>query len=129
MVLWFWLVSLAFITFLSIVYRIAVFASPDLRFQLLRLKSRMCDYNDIRFVFSRGDIGDWLLLILLTKNVDPFNLRTVIKGMKHEIKLRDDKNKQNETDSSRKSFDGDDLEGGSEESSIEESTVVEQKTT
>lgn len=89
----------------------------------------MCDYNDIRFVFSRGDIGDWLLLILLTKNIDPINLRIIIKGMKHKIKRKEDKDKQNETDSSVKSFDGGDLEEGSGESSIEESTVVEQKTT
>lgn len=128
MVLWYWLVGLAIITCASIVYRLAVFASPELRFQLLRLKSRTCDYNDIRFVFSRADIGDWLLLILLTKNIDPFTLRLVIRDLKQSIKKKEEREKLHGKDSPEQSYDGDDLEEGSEETSIEESTVVEQQT-
>ncbi|CAM1299206.1 Inx2 (predicted) [Pycnogonum litorale] len=77
--LWFWFVILAILSISSVVYRLLLIISPDLRRFVLRtcygLVSRR---RRIDVVSDEGGVGDWFVLNLLGKNLDSFNFKSLI---------------------------------------------------
>lgn len=52
-----------------------------MRFQTLRLRSRVANFNTLESVFSQGDIGDWFLFLLLARNIDPMTFKKLIEKL------------------------------------------------
>lgn len=78
--LWFWLIILAVVTGLNLVYRLAVLMVPSLRlFMLRRLASPSLDSSTM--VVNRVPIADYFLLHLLGKNLEGFLFNGLIDDM------------------------------------------------
>lgn len=79
--LWFWFVFLAVATGLALVYRMAVIFLPSLRLLVTRNRARLVDNDELETVLEKCQMGDWLVLDLLAKNLDPLNYRDTIHDL------------------------------------------------
>lgn len=68
--LWFWMHFVAAISILVIIYRTATLCICSYRCFMLRVLSHPNDADEIREVYKKLQIGDWLLLLLLEQNVN-----------------------------------------------------------
>lgn len=68
--LWFWFVTMIFLSIMAFIYRLHVCAVSKLRFKLLQARARLVTYHQLEFVYRRCEIGDWFLMYQLCKNVD-----------------------------------------------------------
>lgn len=84
--LWFWFIILAVLSGIILVYRMLIILWPAARFLVLRSRSRITDKKDLHLIMSRVHLGDWFLLYLLCKNLEPLNFRDVIKDFASELK-------------------------------------------
>ena len=78
--LWFWLIILAVVTGLNLLYRLAIFMCPPFRVYLLRRLSSP-SLNSSRTVVKRVPIGDYFLLHLLGKNIEGVHFNALIDDM------------------------------------------------
>ena len=76
--LWFWFIILAVITGLALLYRIAVILGTQARMYLLRAQARLAPRSDVETVAQKCQIGDWFVLLLLGKNIDPLVYKELI---------------------------------------------------
>ncbi|XP_054714018.1 innexin inx2-like [Uloborus diversus] len=84
--LWFWFITLAVLSAIVLAYRMLIIFWPASRFLALRSRSRIVDKKDLHVVLSRANLGDWFLLHLLCKNLEPLNFRDLIKDFAAELK-------------------------------------------
>lgn len=84
--LWFWFIILAVLSGIILVYRMLIILWPAARFLVLRSRSRITDKKDLHLIMSRIHLGDWFVLYLLCKNLEPLNFRDVIKEFASELK-------------------------------------------
>lgn len=94
--LWFWFVFLALLSGGLLIYRVCVLMSDKFRDKVLIHRARLADREDVITVLSNGDIGDWFLLYMLCKNMDPLHYRELV------VQLSTEKNGGDETDSDEK---------------------------
>jgi hypothetical protein len=92
-ILWFWFYLLEIITTFLVIYRMLALLFPTLRYHILRLKAKRSKPDYIKFVLSRCSIGDWFVLILLQKNMDPFNFSQIIELFASSLRV-DNKDNQ-----------------------------------
>ena len=78
LLLWWWLWILFAISALAVIYDLVVMAFPSSRFYLLANFNRLVPGDAFEIVLDRISYGDWFLLYLLSKNLDPFHYRDVI---------------------------------------------------
>ncbi|XP_071516475.1 innexin inx2-like [Panulirus ornatus] len=78
--LWFWFIVVAAVSAFGLLYRLATF-SPGFRHLLLMGRSRLVPEDKIEAISRRCHIGDWFMLLLLAKNMDPF----VYKEFIHDL--------------------------------------------
>lgn len=83
--LWFWLVMLAIISGIIMIYRLAVIFFPRLRYMVLRSRARLCDRHTLKIIMDSSKIGDWFILYLLCKNMDPINFRELTKELTKDL--------------------------------------------
>jgi cytochrome b subunit of formate dehydrogenase len=83
--LWFWFVFLAIITGIILIYRVAIIVFPRLRYVTLRSRARLTDRYHLRLVMDVAKMGDWFLLYLLCKNVDPLHFRELMLELAKEL--------------------------------------------
>jgi len=79
--LWFWFIAVAIITGLILVYRMVIIFFPHMRYVTLRSRARLTDRYHVRLVTDKAKIGDWFLLYLLCKNIDPINFRELMQEL------------------------------------------------
>ncbi|XP_032673121.1 innexin inx2-like [Odontomachus brunneus] len=77
-VLWFWLVFLAGVGFLAVIYRIIVFSQFWARVYLLRGAARVLRRSKAERVVRVFHFGDWFLLQQLAENVNPVVYRELV---------------------------------------------------
>uniref|UniRef100_U5EUV3 Innexin n=1 Tax=Corethrella appendiculata TaxID=1370023 RepID=U5EUV3_9DIPT len=87
--LWFWFITLTILTFVSILYRLAVIVWPKARCYLLRARSRLSNHEDIEFIADKCQIGDWFVLYQLGKNIDPLIYKEVIVDLAAKLTGKD----------------------------------------
>lgn len=73
-----WFHVLAIISLLVVIYDSAILRSPLLRLSVLRLSSSMNCAKDIEIVHNQLWIGDWFILQLLEKNLNPTVYKVLI---------------------------------------------------
>lgn len=71
--LWFWLFGMLFVSILNILYRIGTIFSLRLRHLILCKNTLLSDRNVLKNLVSKTNIGNWFLLSMLAKNIDPQN--------------------------------------------------------
>ncbi|XP_050036071.2 innexin inx2-like [Dermacentor andersoni] len=79
--LWFWFVILAVVSALVLVYRVVLFISPMTRYHAIKSKARLTNGTQLERVLERSQIGEWFLLDLLVKNLDPVHYRDLITDL------------------------------------------------
>ena len=78
---WFWLLILGLLTFLVLVYRVAIIFSPYIRAFVLHLRYRRVKKECIDMVIGKSYVGDWFLIYLLGQNIDS----VIFKDVLHEL--------------------------------------------
>ncbi|KAL3205634.1 hypothetical protein MRX96_052959 [Rhipicephalus microplus] len=76
--LWFWFIILAVLSGVVLIYRAFVIFLPQIRFMVLRRRAKLANKDYVERVCDRCKLGDWLILDLLCKNMDPVNFRDLI---------------------------------------------------
>ena len=84
--LWFWCYLLAFASALALLFRLATVFFPRVRIMTTHSHSRFASQEALREVCAAGNVGDWFLLDLLSKNMDPLNFRDLILELKMMLK-------------------------------------------
>lgn len=95
---WFWLVALAAVTAAFLIYRVAVIAGPAIRVALIAVKggksTKRADVEEILEPASLNffeRLGDWFLLHLIIKNLNPLLVNDLIKQL-HKEEMGDNSN-------------------------------------
>ncbi|XP_069952981.1 innexin inx2 isoform X1 [Cherax quadricarinatus] len=78
--LWFWFVLVAVISAFGLLYRLATF-SPGFRHLLLRGRSRLASAEKVEAVSKECQIGDWFILYLMARNMDPYVFKEFINTL------------------------------------------------
>ncbi|CAL8126486.1 unnamed protein product [Orchesella dallaii] len=79
--LWFWFVFLAMVSMIGLLYRLLTIALPSVRAQRLQLIAALCDERMVQRVSQQCGYGDWFLLCLLGKNMDPVFYADIISEL------------------------------------------------
>jgi hypothetical protein len=70
--IWFWLVILAVITGVQLVYRAVTLYSPVLRQTVLRSNARQVTKRELDILNRKCQFGDWFFLHNIGRNIDHF---------------------------------------------------------
>lgn len=84
--LWFWFVFLAVISGGLLIYRIIVLLCEGFREKVLVHRARLTEREDIEIILGNCDIGDWFLLYMLCKNMDPLHYRELASKLSNSAK-------------------------------------------
>ncbi|KAG7164694.1 Innexin inx2-like 4 [Homarus americanus] len=82
--LWFWFVVVAIISAFGLLYRLATLTS-SFRHLLLRGRSRLASAEKVESISRRCQIGDWFILYLLAKNMDPFVYKDFVNDLSEKL--------------------------------------------
>lgn len=87
-ILWFWLMILAFLSTVAILFRIVVFCLPPLRTIMIMGRLRYVRRRAVSKIIKKYTFGDWFVLYLLSKNVNQILYKDLIvelsKNLEHE---------------------------------------------
>lgn len=77
-IIWFWFVLLAGLTFLMLLFGLIIMASPAARVHMLNLRFGISQLSHLNMIVKKSTIGDWFLLYLLGKNMDSYILKDIV---------------------------------------------------
>lgn len=83
--LWFWFVALAYLSLMTVVYRLVIIFSPRMRVYLLRVRYRLIRKDAVDLIVRRSKMGDWFLFYMLGENVDSTIFRDVMHELAHRL--------------------------------------------
>lgn len=84
-VIWFWFIILATLLTLLIIYRAVILTCPSIRPRLLRARNRMVPIEVAEAISRKTNIGDWWIIYMLGRNVDPVIFRDVVSELAKKI--------------------------------------------
>lgn len=90
--LWFWFILLTVLTAILLAYRIFILAFPKFRPQILHARCRLTPTKTLNALLRNANIGDWFLLYLLGKNMDPVIFREVCTDLSKKLETADSNN-------------------------------------
>lgn len=76
--LWFWFYFLALISLIALVYRAITIVVPRVRLMATHSRSRITNRDALTTVVNQCKIGDWFMLDILSKNLDPLNFKDLV---------------------------------------------------
>jgi len=82
LLLWFWMFGLTILTFVHLVFRLAVIGIPPLRVLMIIVKTRgfsQADLSTCRNVLDHCYLGDWFVLYQLSKNSNTYFFRYLLR--------------------------------------------------
>ncbi|ODM89472.1 Innexin inx1, partial [Orchesella cincta] len=85
--IWFWFVVLVVLTWIVVVFRVCIFLSPALRFQLIHTRNKTVSDVVALDLYRRLSVGDWWLLYMLAQNIDPKIYKEVIKNGRKKCRI------------------------------------------
>lgn len=100
--LWFWFVLLALISGGLLIYRIFVLSMKKFRRTVLVQRARLSDEEDLSAILESCEVGDWFLLYMLCKNMDPLHYRELASKLSNCGKDCD----ESDDDEAKKLIDG-----------------------
>ncbi|XP_068631754.1 innexin inx2-like isoform X2 [Battus philenor] len=81
LILWFWLVILALMSTLAMLFRVLVFCLPPLRAVMLMGRLRQVNRRSVSKLIKHFTFGDWFVLYLLSKNINQIVYLDLIKEL------------------------------------------------
>lgn len=84
-ILWFWLIILAFVSTLAVLFRVLVLSLRPLRSLMIAGQLRYVKKNVISRIVKRFGFGDWFILYLLGKNMNPIIYKDLIVELSKEL--------------------------------------------
>jgi len=85
LILWYWLHFVGVMSILAVIYKILVIGFPATRVFLLHTFNRMVPPRAFQTILDKVTYGDWFLLYLLSKNLDPFHYRDVMVQLSQRL--------------------------------------------
>lgn len=90
LVLWLWMVVVAVLSFLMVLFRLLIVAFPKLRSYLLLVQVRHFDMEQIEDVVKSLNYGSFFVLYLIGKNCHPFVFKDLVSGLYETINSKKD---------------------------------------
>lgn len=87
-ILWFWLIFLAFITTFAVCFRLLVFSLRPLRTFMIMGQLRYVKRNIVSRITKHFGFGDWFILYLLGKNINPIIYKDLITEISKAIEKK-----------------------------------------
>jgi hypothetical protein len=84
--LWFWLIILAVMTSLYMLYVLAAISVPSMRRIMLERNSKYDHKDRIDVLMKKAQMGDWFLIFLLSKNIDSILFKEFIDRLTDKLK-------------------------------------------
>ncbi|KAK9498872.1 hypothetical protein O3M35_003427 [Rhynocoris fuscipes] len=84
-VIWFWFIILATLLTILVLYRLAIIVFPNIRPILLRARNRMVTMDVANAISRKTDVGDWWILYMLGRNMDPVIYKEVTSELAKKI--------------------------------------------
>lgn len=81
---------LAIVSTLALIYRALTIFYPGIRVVATHSHCRIVNVKKIKDILGHGRVGDWFLLDLLSKNMDPINFRDLVLTMNDKLETRKD---------------------------------------
>lgn len=86
--LWFWLIFLALLSVVAVFFRILLITMPPLRTLMIMGQLRYVKRRVISRIVKRFSFGDWFILYLLGKNINPLIYKDLIIEVSKELEKR-----------------------------------------
>lgn len=86
--LWFWFILLAVVSGLALLYRLVTVLIAQARMYMLRSRAHLASRNEVDVVARKCQIGDWFVLQLLGKNIDPLVFKEFICDLAYRLEGR-----------------------------------------
>jgi hypothetical protein len=87
--LWFWFVILSIITCLVIISRLFIFFAISIRSRILKTRCRFSNTKYLNIICKHGNIGDFFVLYLLAKNIDPIIMQDIVSEIGKRIERQE----------------------------------------
>lgn len=91
--IWFWYIILLVMLVGLLFYRLLIIFVPSIRARVLNARNRMVPREIAISVSNKVDIGDWWLLYMLGRNLDPIIYKDVLVELAKSISLPSKKSK------------------------------------
>lgn len=79
LILWFWLILLGIVSFLQLAHRALLLMSESYRWSFLSTFNQVIPSKFFDSIRKRSTYGDWFLLHMLSRNVNPIHFRDIIQ--------------------------------------------------
>ncbi|CAH1379414.1 unnamed protein product [Tenebrio molitor] len=86
--IWFWFMILASLLTILVLYRIVIVVAPRVRPRLLNARHRAIPIEVCSSLCRKIDLGDWWVLMLLGRNMDPMIYREVVSELAKRIESK-----------------------------------------
>lgn len=83
--LWFWFIIMATLLSVLVVYRAVLLAVPRIRPMVLHAHNRFVSANVIDSISSKLEVGDWWVLYMLGRNLEPLTYREVVTELSKKV--------------------------------------------
>jgi hypothetical protein len=84
--LWFWLIILAVMTSLYMLYVLAAISVPSMRRIMIERNAKYDHKDRIDVLMRKAQMGDWFLIFLLSKNIDSILFKEFIDRLTDKLK-------------------------------------------
>ncbi|KAM3959195.1 innexin 4 [Aphomia sociella] len=84
-ILWFWLIILAFVSALAVIFRFLVFTLAPLRTFMILGQLRYVKRKTVSKIIKRIGYGDWFILYSLGKNMNPLIYKELVIELSKEL--------------------------------------------
>ena len=91
--IWFWYQILLVLLIGLVLYRLLILCSSRVRAEVLNARNRMVPREIVNSVTSKTDIGDWWIIYMLGRNLDPIIYKDVLVELAKSIKQPSKKQK------------------------------------
>jgi len=86
--LWFWLVILACLTAVYLIYVVAIVAVPGLRRSMVTRKARADHIDQAYHLVTNASTGDWFMIFLVSRNMDSTMYNIFIEEITEKFKTK-----------------------------------------
>lgn len=90
--IWFWYLILLTMLFGLLIYRLLIIFVPSIRARVLNARNRMVPREIATSVSNKVDIGDWWIIYMLGRNLDPIIYKDVLAELAKSITVPSKKN-------------------------------------
>lgn len=93
-VLWLWMIIVAILSFLMVLFRLLIVAFPKLRGYLLLVQVRCFDMEQMENIVNSINYGSFFVLYLIGKNCHPFVFKDLVSALYETVKSTTDVKKR-----------------------------------